>query len=135
MAAVIARLAMLLVAAAAIAVSAVWLHDARSQSAASAAVNAARSPSELEHAATLFRRGKALVPDTAAIAAEAYALVGAGQNERAAALLEKVVRREPRNARAWAALALSSSHFDSARAAAARARVRVLAPPVERGAR
>jgi predicted Zn-dependent protease len=131
MAAVIARITMLLAAAAAIAVCAVWLHDARSQTAARDAASAARSPAELERAAALFRRGTALSPDAGPRLAEASTLIGAGQNRRAAAILEGVVRSEPRNARAWAGLALSTSHFDQARSAVARARALKLAPPLE----
>jgi predicted Zn-dependent protease len=127
MAAVIARLAMLLAAAAAIAVSAVWLHDARSQATATAALNASR----FEEAARLFQRGRALAPESGPKGAEAFALLKAGHGEEAARLLEEVVRSEPRNARAWAALAFADRDRDPRRAAFAEARVRVLAPPVE----
>jgi predicted Zn-dependent protease len=127
MAAVIARLAMLLAAAAAIAVSVVWLHDAHSQAAATDALNASR----FDQAARLFQRGRALAPDSAAKGSEAFALLKAGHADQAAALLEEVVRREPRNARAWAALAFADRDRDPARAAYAVARARTLAPPPE----
>jgi predicted Zn-dependent protease len=128
MAAVIARLAMLLTAAAAIAVSAIWLNDARSQAAATDALNASR----FVEAARLYQHGRALAPDSASKASEAFALLKAGRPGDAAALLEQVVRREPRNARAWSALAFADRDRDPARAAEALARVRELSPPVER---
>jgi predicted Zn-dependent protease len=126
MAAVIARLAMLLAAAAAIVVSAVWLNDAHSQSAATDALNAG----DFERAARLYEDGRALAPDSAAKASQAFALLKAGRADQAAALLEEVVRREPRNARAWSALAFAERDRDPARAAEAMARVRELSPPV-----
>src|SRR4051794_4379131 len=122
MAAVIARLFLLVAAVAAIAVSAVWLHDARSQAAATDALNA----SHFDEAARLYQRGRALAPDSAAKASEAFALLKAGHADRAAALLEEVVRREPRNARAWSALAFAERDRDRARAAEALAQVRKL---------
>ena len=127
MAAVIARLAMLLTAAAAIAVSAVWLHDARSQATATDALNA----SQFERAAGLFRRGRTLAPDAGPKASEAFALLKAGRPDQAAPLLEEVVRSEPRNARAWSALAFADRERDPARARFAAARARALAPPPE----
>src|SRR3954454_1873865 len=122
MAAVIARLAMLLAAAAAIVVSAVWLHDARSQAAATDALNASR----FDEAARLFRHGRALAPDAGPKASEAFALLKAGHKGPAALLLEDVVRHEPRNARAWSALAFADRERDPARASFALARTRAL---------
>jgi hypothetical protein len=132
MAAVIARLAMLLTATAVIAVSAVWLHDARTFASAQSAALSARTPAEAERAVRMFERSDALSPDGLAKSAEAYTLARAGQEPRAAALLEDVVRQEPRNVRAWAGLYLVDRRRDPRRAAFAAARVRELSPPVGR---
>jgi hypothetical protein len=126
MAAVIARIGMLAAALAAIAVSAVWLHDAHSFSSAQNAALAAKTPAGFEHAAALFRKGRALSPDAPAQAGEALALLRAGQKAPAAAVLEDALRQEPRNVRLWVGLYLA----DPARAGAARAKIRELAPPV-----
>jgi hypothetical protein len=52
-----------------------------------------------------------------------------GSPSRAAALARVVVTDEPRNARGWAVLAQAVAHDDPRAAAAARARLRALAPP------
>ena len=135
MAAVIVRAAMFLVAIAAIVVSAVWLHDARSYAHAQKVALAARTPAQFERAAPLFEKGRALQPDTLSQAAEAVALLRAGQNARAGSVLEEVVRREPRNVRAWIGLYLADRTANPARAAEAQRHIRELAPPVGPGGR
>jgi phosphotransferase system HPr-like phosphotransfer protein len=128
---VIARMAMLLAAAAAIAAAVAWLHDARTFASAQSAALAARTPAELERAAVKFDRVGTLTPDTLAKSAEAYTLMSAKRWDRGAALLEGVVRREPRNLRAWAGLYIADRGRNPARAAYALARARRLGPPVK----
>jgi predicted Zn-dependent protease len=135
MAAVIARIALLLTATAVLAASAVWLHDARTFASAQGAALSARTPAAIERAARGFERATTLSPDTLARMGEAYALLRAGLPARAAALLEDVVRSEPRNATAWLALSFADRDRDPARSAYARARVSRLSPPVGRARR
>jgi hypothetical protein len=51
-----------------------------------------------------FRGARLLNPDTTADVGRAYVYWGAGRLPRAASILEDVVRREPSNLTAWAAL-------------------------------
>jgi predicted Zn-dependent protease len=77
-----------------------------------------------------FERARRRQPDGGILPLEAELLIRAGQRDRAADLLEPLVREEPRNVTAWAVLAVALSSRDPARANRARARVRELAPPV-----
>ena len=132
MAAVTARILMLAVAVVALVVCAVWLSDAQRFSDAQAAADAARTPAQLAAAGERFAGGSPLTPDTDAKSAEAYALLVARRPAQAEALLEDVLRREPRNVRAWAGLYLADRGRKPARAAYAQARIRALSPPVGR---
>jgi Flp pilus assembly protein TadD len=130
MAAVIARIAILAAALAAIVVSAVWLNDAHSFANAQKAALAAKTPAEAGRAARLFAKNPALGPDTPNEAAEGLQLIRAGQLDRAAAVLEDLVRQEPRNVRAWIGLYLADRSRDPGRAAFAQRKIRELSPPV-----
>jgi predicted Zn-dependent protease len=132
MPAVIVRIAMLFVAVAAIAVSAIWLSDAHRFAGAQSAALASHSPAEFQAAARRFEGASTLSPDTDAKAAEAYALLAGHRPARAEALLDDVVRQEPRNVRGWIGVYVADRGRKPARAAFAQARIRVLSPPVGR---
>ena len=131
MAPVIPRVAMLLVAVVAIAAGAAWLHDARVFARAQDASLKAKTPAQLQRAAARFDDVGTLTPDTLARSAEAYTLLRAGQQAPAEALLEGVLRTEPRNVRAWAALYFADRGRKPARAAFAQAQARRLSPTVK----
>jgi hypothetical protein len=72
-------------------------------------------------------------PDIRPDFALGYLFTITGQPERAAAVYEDVVQREPENARALAALYAALRRFDPAAAERARRRLLELAPPVDAG--
>ena len=130
MAAVTVRVAIIAAALVAIVISAIWLSDAHRFVGAQSAANAARTPAQFEAAAKRFEGQTALTPHTDAKAAQAFSLLRAGQRPQAEALLEDVIRTEPRNVRVWASLYFADRGRKPARAAYAKARIRALAPPV-----
>ena len=75
-----------------------------------------------------LERARTWAPDGPALLMEATLLDRAGEQAQAERVLERLVRLEPENALAWEALARVST--DEARAEAARAERRRLAPPV-----
>jgi hypothetical protein len=68
-------------------------------------------------------------PDIRPHFARGYLLGIAGEHERSAAVFEDILRREPDNARAAAALYTALSHFDPAAAERVREHLLELAPP------
>jgi|1186.fasta_scaffold126130_2 Tfp pilus assembly protein PilF len=130
MAAVTARTAMLVVALVAIVISAIWLSDAQRFTGAETAAARSKTPAQLLAAAGRFRGQSALTPDTDAKAGRAFALLRAGRPAQAEALLEDVLRREPRNVRAWVGLYFADRGRKPARSAYAQSRIRALSPPV-----
>lgn len=83
-----------------------------------------------ERAGALLDRAGRLSLDTRVDIERGTLRARAGDLRGARAQFESVVRREPENLEAWALLARVAERYDPARAAAARARVRRLAPPV-----
>jgi hypothetical protein len=71
-----------------------------------AALRPDSTPAELAQAESDLRRARLLNPDTAPDVSLAVAYRTRGQQDRALATVEDVVRREPDNLRAWVALAL-----------------------------
>ena len=132
MAAVIARIGMFATAVVAIVVAAIWLSDAHRFQGAQAEAAKAKTQAQLLSAADRFLGGSALTPGTDAEAARAFVFLRAGQRPRAEALLEDVLRTEPRNVRAWAGLYFADRGRKPARAAYAQARIRALSPAVKR---
>jgi predicted Zn-dependent protease len=119
----------LLVAAAAAAV--VWLalgYGASRDEARGTAL--ASKPGRLADSVSALRNARAHNHDTAPLVLEAQAEIFAKHPGRAIPLLDTVVRREPANVQAWGLLADAADHADPVRAAAARARVLALSPPV-----
>jgi hypothetical protein len=122
---VIARAALVLLAAAAIA----WLSLALVASRAAddlerVVVGGGAPPAEL---ADLRARAERLVPDRRPTLVEATGLAQAGRRALAARRLRDLLAAEPENAEAW--LLLSRTTPDPAEAERASARVRALAPP------
>jgi hypothetical protein len=83
-------------------------------------------------ARTLLARTARLNPDTRPDEVRGILRLRAGDLRGAAAAFRQIVRREPDNLGAWALLARAAAGYDPALAAAARSRVRALAPPVTR---
>jgi Flp pilus assembly protein TadD len=129
---VTARIAIAGIALVAIVVSAIWLSDAHRFSNAQSVAGAAKTPAQLEAAGKKFEGQSALTPHTDAEAAQAYVLLRAGKRAQAETLLEDVIRREPRNVRAWVGLYFADRGRKPARFAYAKARIAALAPPVRR---
>lgn len=128
--AVITRAAMIVVAVAAIAWLAIWLHDARLFARASEATLHARTQAQVEAAIAELGRAGRHSPSTITQTGAAYLMVRSGQSARGARLLERVAREEPRNPGVWSLLAIADERIDPARAAYAAARFRQLIPPV-----
>jgi predicted Zn-dependent protease len=126
---ILARIALVVVAAAAIFSLATWLHQQRQFGDARAAALAARTPAQVAAAATQLHRSAQDTPDTLPETAEAFVLLRAGRAPDAAVILRSVVRREPRNVAAWTLLAQSLDGRDPAGAARARSVARRLSPP------
>jgi hypothetical protein len=108
-----------------------WLEDdARSLIPAPPAEPAPGAVAEMEQ---LLRDAARRNPDIRPDFARGYLLAIAGEHERAAAVFDDIVRREPDNARALAALYAELRHFDEAGAERARERLLEVAPPVDAG--
>ncbi len=93
----------------------------RAAGALSQTANAARAERD-------FRAAGLLNPDTQPDLARAVVLVQLDRPERAVAVVEDVLRREPENARAWRTLLDLTSERDPGRAAEALAALRRLDP-------
>jgi predicted Zn-dependent protease len=130
----LARAVLVIGAVAAIAFSAIWLHQSHLLSEARRAAfapGATTNKAQVAHVTALFQRARAHTPDSLPAMYEALFLFEAGQRARAAALAGQVVRREPRNVSAWSLL----GQADPPRAGEARARILELNPLAARGSR
>jgi hypothetical protein len=125
------RIALACGAAAAIVVLAIWLHSTQLENQAGTfhVTSAGRVPAGIRHVTGLYARAAHNNPDTRPVVEEATILIYAGQQARAARMLERVVRDEPKNAVAWGQLRLATQDLDPRLSAEADARVRALAPP------
>lgn len=110
----------------------VWLQSTRLSADARRTGALARTPAQVDRSVTLFRDAARLTPDTQPEVGEAFVLIRARQAQRGARILRGVLRREPRNVTAWAYLAIALEvSGDQAGAAAAKAKVLKLNPPVK----
>lgn len=123
-----------LVAAAAVAIFALatWKHQASLFTDARAAAVPARTPAQVDSAVAMLRDAARRTPDTLPETGAAFVLIRAGRKAEGEAMVRSVLRREPRNVTAWGLLALALDGRDAPGAAAARARVARLSPPVKR---
>ena len=80
----------------------------------------------------LIERMERLNPDTRPRQLRGLVAYRAGDMARATAIFERIARDEPENLQAWALLSRAAERYDPSLAATARARMRELAPPVER---
>ena len=91
------------------------------------------SDAQFAHARSVLRDAQSLTLDPEPKLLEAVLVINRRRLGESIRLLDEVVRREPRNAQAWALLATALEITRSPRARAARARARELAPrPVPR---
>jgi tetratricopeptide (TPR) repeat protein len=87
------------------------------------------TPAQIDAAIAEVRGSRPLDPSrTEALSYAAVLEIRAGRLDKARALYEQIVRREPETAEAWLLLAQLSQKSDPARAAAARAQVHRLDP-------
>jgi cytochrome c-type biogenesis protein CcmH/NrfG len=107
-----------------------WLgvmeRDARLQARGVEAAGRLGEPGGAGRAEAAFRAARLLNPDTTPDVGRALVLQAQGHGDRAVAVLEDVVRREPDNARAWGLLYAVARESDPAaarRALAARRRL------------
>jgi hypothetical protein len=84
------------------------------------------TPAERADALAALRGARRFRPDGAVELREASLLTLTGHRPAAAALLRRLLAREPRNVTAWTLLAFADPH----EGARARARARALSPPV-----
>ncbi|MEA2457515.1 MAG: hypothetical protein QOC95_487 [Thermoleophilaceae bacterium] len=126
-----ARIAMVVVAVAAIFCLGTWLHQTRLFADARVIGVNARTPAQLDHAVALLHNSARNTPDTLPEVGEAFLLVRAHRGPAAEALMRSVLRREPRNVSAWALLSQALDGRDAAGAARARAEALRLSPPVK----
>jgi predicted Zn-dependent protease len=127
-----ARIALLTVAVAALIWFAFGVRQARDERAASAIVSrlGALSPDQADRAAAALDRAGTLNPDAHVDVLRAELALHRHDVASARRILDGVVRHEPQDIEAWALLADALRRSDPAAAAAARARVLRLAPPV-----
>ncbi len=90
----------------------------------------ALTPAEVARAEDLLATARRLNPDRRPDLYEAVVLGRDGREREAVAVLRETVAAEPENLEAWALLARTARRADPRLAARARARLRVLAPPV-----
>jgi predicted Zn-dependent protease len=128
---IVARIALVVAAAAAIFALATWLHQVRLFTDARAAAVPARTPAQVDAAAKMLHDAARHTPDTLPETGEAFVLIRAGRDAEGAAIVRSVLKREPRNVTAWGLLALALDGSDDAGAARARAEVARLSPPVK----
>jgi hypothetical protein len=130
---VIQRLLLAGAAVAAIVVLAIWLHssqlEARGEAFKPSPSNRV-TPAQVRAALTNFDRARNNNPDTKPEVDEATILIFLGRDAEAARLLGQVVRKEPRNASAWALMSRATQRSDPKLSAAAVDRVRELVPPL-----
>lgn len=130
----IARVAVVLVAAAVIAWLATGLHAAdMEQRGTNVGANQPGKFSipKAREASRYYERSRRFNPDTRPILLEANLLTFFREgNDRALALAREVTRREPDNVNAWAIVVGMASRLDPPLAARARRRIRELTPPV-----
>jgi predicted Zn-dependent protease len=129
---IVVRIALAAVAAAAIFALFTWLHQVRVFNDARAAAVPARTPAQVDAAVAKLRDAARHTPDTLPETGEAFVLIRAGRKEEGERIVRSVLRREPSNVTAWGLLALALDGRDPAGAAAARAQVVRLSPPVKR---
>ena len=93
-----------------------------------------RTPTAQERARALrlIARMERLNPDERPEQLRGLVAYRAGDMRRATAIFRGIVRDEPESLQAWALLARAAERYDPSLAAEARARMRVLAPPVRR---
>ncbi len=84
-----------------------------------------------ERALELSRDAQRMNPDSGADLLEGSLLVVGGSRAEAARVFEEVAREEPENSKAWALLIGATDEIDPERAREARARLRLLKPPIE----
>jgi predicted Zn-dependent protease len=125
---VVARLAVGLVAVAALAWLGVMERDARLQREAVAASGRLDVPGNAQRAESAFRRARALSPDTEPDVGRALLYLALERRDDATALLEDVLDREPENLTAWAVLFNVARGHDPATEERARAARRRLDP-------
>jgi hypothetical protein len=119
-------------AAAAIVVLAVWLHSSHLDAQGVAFRPTPAHPAtkaQIASALSHFERAGHNNPDTKPEVDEATILIFLKRDTQATRLLGEVVRKEPRNATAWARLSQATSRSDPQLSQAAVARVLALAPP------
>ncbi len=104
------------------------LRDVRLEERGGEAAGRLSVPGNAERAEADFRGARLLNPDSGPDLARAVVLLQLGRPERAVALVEDVVRREPENARAWRTLYEVTRESDPARAERALATLRRLDP-------
>jgi hypothetical protein len=129
---VIQRALLACLAAAGIVVLAVWLHSSHLSAQGAAFRPTPANPAtkaQIDAALSEFQRARHNNPDTTPEVDEATILIFLGRDAQAARLLGQVVRKEPRNATAWARLSQATSRSDPQLSRAAVARVLALAPP------
>jgi predicted Zn-dependent protease len=128
-----ARIALIAVSLVAIAWLATGWRAARLESRASATVGdrSLAGTTRVNRASSLFERSRRFNPDTRPILLEAGLLLFVDSGRpRALRLIGDVLRREPDNVYAWNLLAQGPAGTNPALVARAKARVRVLSPPV-----
>jgi GrpB-like predicted nucleotidyltransferase (UPF0157 family) len=91
------------------------------------------APGAVDRMEHLLRDAAKANPDIRPDFQRGYLLAIAGEHERSAAVFRDVLRREPENGRAAAALYVELRRFDPAAAAEVRTRLERLAPPVDGG--
>ena len=129
---VIQRALLACLAVAAIVVLALWVHSSHLDAEGVAfRPTPAHPATQAQIAAALnhFEQARKNNPDTKPEVDEATILIFLGRDAQAARLLGEVVRKEPRNATAWARLSQATSRSDPQLSQAAVARVLALAPP------
>ena len=85
----------------------------------------------VQEAFALLQRSRRFNPDARPLLFQAYLLLFIeARREQGVRLIERVIRREPENHLAWLLLARATARSDPRKAAAARARLRRLSPPV-----
>lgn len=115
---------------------AAWLFSGlaplRDQAAAIALVSgpAKPSPATVDRADALLRDAAASTPSREPDLRRAELFLFAGRNTAAARAALAVVREEPENVEGWTVVAQAAARDNAALAARARARLRVLSPPV-----
>jgi Tfp pilus assembly protein PilF len=125
---VAARICVAVVALGAIGWLGVMERNLRLQERSAAALRPGTSAAALARAESDLRNARLLNPDTAVDIDRAVVYRTQGDRERALALAEDVVRREPDNLRAWVALALLAGGTQSDAPNRARAALRRLDP-------